>query len=53
VDYTEFHKTMCEKHAKAEERQERLRRRRRIYLNVIMIVLATALLALGALRLTR
>jgi len=53
VDYTEFRKTMHEKYAKAEERQERRWRRRRRWLYASLILFAAIVLALIAFRLTR
>jgi hypothetical protein len=53
VDYTEFRKTMREKYAKADERQERRRRWLRGWLYASLMLFAAIVLAFIAFRLTR
>ncbi len=53
MDYIEFRKTMNEKYASDEERQERRLRRRRRWLYPSLILFAVIVLSLIAFGLTR
>ncbi len=53
MDYTEFRKQMRAKQTLAEERRERRKRLLRICLDVVVMLLAAALLAFIGFRVTR